>query len=722
MDKQQSHKPLPCRNHVRMEQGLFESGGWKTAEPLPCGDPRAPAGTPEAKISAGCNFMFNDEASPCPGAVEIRAGRQHVPEAAVLPEPEPAASTARHLDNVIMDDIFGEGSTINVLHSPRQGMILDDTSPSNLSEEQAQKIVDVYYGAKDIFAAKDDGGFAPDKITVASVAEPAPTGAVISKGLSISSEQFRAALTEPSKEDLGDVLRRMPGYVGGPSDGGLSPHTMEDYSCLRRFYRAHVLGQVSADININFSTGSLHHAVMAMLTLYGEEQARGVLTWLAEEEGSGKYATEIGIVSALFEGYLKSPIYRADLREWTVPKVEQVLRAKTPPVKIGSDFYRISISGRYDDARLPKVGVEPRGETNGVDGLVIHDWKTSSMITRVLRSGFGRDWQLRVYSCIYQYGGWEAEFGPLHGVAVTLFLKPASTSRGGIKVIDPAADIERIIGRIKPIEIEKCWTQEVIPRAESIARRLLLEKQGKGGPDLWPENTTQCVGRWGPCAFFWACDIGKINHHCEPGPLRIDESRIIRFDDIVEKVSKTLAGKLGSGTDSILKKKAAGLLAEWLDKVMAMPDDKITGAISTIGDTAAAAAMEYLEKEQPDTYADEPEAWRIAGEWADEAMAVAQEALSYLVNDVQPVKDEAGNAKRGTALLAPIISKIFRGVPKGNPVIPPPLLGLRLDLGGVKMLFDGKGSGPCIVRDEKGVIRIGSRQVAEALSQKLFED
>jgi len=290
------------------------------------------------------------------------------------------------------------------------------------------------------------------------------------------------------------------------------------------------------------------------------------------------------------------------------------------------------------------------------------------MVTKELREGYGRDPQFVTYGGIYQYGGYEKEYGPLWGAAVTLIKKPNLRTKGGKKTIDPGRDVERERGLIRDADIRDHWENLVVPTADLIVRGMFAEKKGDGGPDMWPEDRRQCVGRWGLCDYFYACDAQKIRH----GSLRVDESRILSVDSVVEKVSKVAAGKMGVGTDGLLKKRAAKLLAEWIDKAMRKGPDE--------------------------------EAWP---------------GSSDLVIDLEDIMNVAGSEKKAVAQFAPVFTKLFKKDKETG--IESPLTGLNLDLGqGVVLEFDGLGAGPKLIRQQKPLIRIGSRQVAEAIAHRLY--
>lgn len=319
-----------------------------------------------------------------------------------------------------------------------------------------------------------------------------------------------AQLTGGQQVDIEAVMRTIPGLPFGSSEGGYSPHKLQDTTCKRRLFLAQVMGlrQVRSRKPLDF--GTLAHACLAMRYKYGYERQWEPIDAVAREGGSELAAEVKQLLMMQLEKYQTD-----EWNRWCPQAVEENLIAWLP-VKIGNKTIPIPLSCRVDMIVALKQPGEPHPPQPPPQGVYLLDWKFHGVITYDLVTGYGMDWQFLCQSAIYKLGGYDSVFGRLRGVMVSIGQKRKSPGFD---------DFQRLEAPISHGAIETFIEEELKPLVAE-THTWMADEARRQDMKLWPMDHRQCVGRWGPCDYFDLCDSGNDLMY------RVDPHRIVTMDKL----------------------------------------------------------------------------------------------------------------------------------------------------------------------------------------------
>jgi len=362
--------------------------------------------------------------------------------------------------------------------------------------------------------------------------------------------------------DVDMVLAQIPGYAGGPSEGGLSSHDLGDFQqCRKRSYFSRVLGLSPMGKNRNFAIGSLYHACMFMrYACSGQGDRTFEPCDAVGQAGAPEMAALVrDLVTVQLQIYGQS-----EWDTWCPIEVEKSRVYHLPPQKIGRKNIKVPIAFRPDMILgLKDPGVPHPDLTQPFPGpVMILDWKTSGWLTSDLTEGFGMDFQFRTYEVAYLRLGLEETLGRLAGVMVHIAEKKKGSALG------PDNYFRQTCPSLRE-SLDEFHRDELFPLAGEYYRMLT-------DPDIhkverrWPKCTSNCIGRWGKCDFFGICDGGSSEDRVH---YRVNEARIIDADTFAEPPKGKATGK-GTVIDpdkeeikrlqAELKEKALGWYTTWL--------------------------------------------------------------------------------------------------------------------------------------------------------------
>lgn len=296
-----------------------------------------------------------------------------------------------------------------------------------------------------------------------------------------------------SSVDIDAVVKAgMPDLPGGPSEGGLSPHTLEDARCWRLFYLLHVLGLRPMKASKALQFGSLFHYCLAARYLLGRERQYEPCTLVAQA-GAAELAAE---VKRLIEGMVAK--YEVEEWEtWCVRAVEYNM-ASFIECPVGNRTVKLPITCRLDLVLGTKEPKDPHPAGGPlVNGVLLVDHKTSSGITRDLLEGYGLDWQFNVQAVVFEEGGYEKVFGPLRGTLVNLASKARKTPTPDSYARPRAPLSKAVLAEFRDVQLRQL--------AGEVYRRI-SDDTIRQDVSQWPKDFRQCHGRWGRCRYFEICE------------------------------------------------------------------------------------------------------------------------------------------------------------------------------------------------------------------------
>jgi len=311
--------------------------------------------------------------------------------------------------------------------------------------------------------------------------------------------------------DIEAVIRGMPDYIGGPSSGGLSSHTMSTYQkCPRRAYYAHVMGVTKRKVPDYFAFGTLFHACLAYRYMYGAERTFEPCDVVAQAGAPGMAGDVRKLVAGQIDKFAEE-----EWKTWVVMGVETNLTSHIP-CRVGKKTMKVPVVGRADIILGLKDALEPHPGYGKpyANGVYLGDWKTTSAATYDLITGYGMDFQFLVYDAIYALGGYADVYGPLRGTMITLAKKQKRNLSSEL--------YQRITAPIPNSQLEEFIEGELRPLAGDFYG--MLTRADRDDKSIWGQRHTQCVGRWGACPYFDLCDGQTID---TAAGLVVDPARIM---------------------------------------------------------------------------------------------------------------------------------------------------------------------------------------------------
>jgi hypothetical protein len=297
---------------------------------------------------------------------------------------------------------------------------------------------------------------------------------------------------DESTIDVDEILENA-GCVGGPSQGGISWHTLEpSEACWRRAYFELVLGLRKRTYSPALSLGSLVHACFEL-----HYKSGGVRTFEPCDRVAAAGAVSMAADAKRFV-YAQLEKYGAEeAQTWDVRAVEAQGTWFMPPEKINGRTIHIPLTCRYDlvvALRQPGGPCHMPGQPVP-HGCSIVDFKTAKALSYDLTKGYSMDGQFLMNALIYRSTD-AALFGPLNGVIVSIIAKHKKMSKDSLFRVHTSADEG---------SVSEFYHEEVRPQAIELYRRLASPEM-RADMHRWPKCHSSCVGPYGPCFFFDICD------------------------------------------------------------------------------------------------------------------------------------------------------------------------------------------------------------------------
>jgi len=290
------------------------------------------------------------------------------------------------------------------------------------------------------------------------------------------------------------------GLAGGPSEGGISWHTLENCKCWRRAFLAIVQGLRQKVRGYHYAFGTLYHACLEQHYLSGGNPEKTFAPCEAVRlAGAAELARE---VHQLLYAQLTNPTFvTEESQTWCPRGVETNAVCWIPAQRINGKSIAVPISCRHDllvHLKQPHESAPPLGPCSNMH---ISDHKTTSALTADLVKGYALDGQLMTNAVCYIESE-EEQFGPLRGVIVTIAAKH--------KTPGPQSFV-RVVDGIDRQSVATFYKDELVPLATELVRRLTdasyLEDITK-----WPMNRMQCAAKF-PCPFFELCAFGEAESY-----------------------------------------------------------------------------------------------------------------------------------------------------------------------------------------------------------------
>lgn len=369
----------------------------------------------------------------------------------------------------------------------------------------------------------------------ASIVSPAPSLPDIGKIVLPGGFSLESMMDPEASVDVDAVVKAgMPNLPGGPSTGGLSPHTLDDAKCWRLFYLRHVLGLKPAAPSRSLQLGSLIHYCLAARYLLGAEYQYQPCTLVAQAGAAGLAAEAKALVEGMVAKYGIE-----EWERWCVRAVEHNLVAFIE-CPVGGRTVRLPATCRIDLILGLKAPHEPHPAGGPMaEGVYIEDHKTCSSMTKDLLEGYGLDWQFNAQAVIFEEGGYSAVFGPLRGTLVNLLSKSRKTPTADSFARPQAPMSKGLVAEFRDTQLR--------PLMGEVYRRISDEAVRKD-PAQWPKDYRQCNGRWGRCHYFEICEGG---HETVSAAFVDDESLVIHPDKFVRP-----AGPAAPPAEQVKKERA----------------------------------------------------------------------------------------------------------------------------------------------------------------------
>lgn len=302
-----------------------------------------------------------------------------------------------------------------------------------------------------------------------------------------------SGVEDESQIDVDAVLSAaIPELVGGPSKGGLSWHTLEDFmKCERKAYFAHAQGyRKKGGRSVALGIGSLVHACFEMHYMTGGRRTFEPCDVVARAGGVGMAGDARKYVYACLMKYGQE-----EALTWDVRGLEVQGTYFLPPVRIGNKSVSIPLTCRHDmvialrDVNGPYT---PPGQPCE-RGVYILDHKTCAALTYELTKGYGMDGQFLMNALIFRRAE-EPRFGKFNGVYVSLIAKH--------KQMDPDKSLFRCATSTSDAALDE-FEKVVSAVAQRFCEKLTLNKDNM---EAWSKNYASCVSRYGLCPYFDVCD------------------------------------------------------------------------------------------------------------------------------------------------------------------------------------------------------------------------
>lgn len=321
--------------------------------------------------------------------------------------------------------------------------------------------------------------------------------------------------------DVDAVLAEIPGLAGGPSEGGFSWHTLElPMQCWYKAYLTLVRGLVPRRPSPAFGFGSAYHACWEIWYKSGGQRRYDEPCDALRQAGAPQLA---GHVQRLV--YVELQKYaQQEADEWDIRAIEQNAVFWGEPERINGKLVHLPYCCRHDmliAKRQPGASCAPPGPVRS--GIWVVDRKTASQLTYDLTKGYAMDGQFLMNALVYKRSSEERDFGPFVGMIFAVAVKHKEPS--------PEKSYFRVETSVEDETLNEFYCDEIRPYAIELYRRL-ASPEYRGNPRLWAKNRASCVGRYGCCRFFDACDAG--GESIIDALYRVDEKRIFDLEKLAE--------------------------------------------------------------------------------------------------------------------------------------------------------------------------------------------
>ena len=296
--------------------------------------------------------------------------------------------------------------------------------------------------------------------------------------------------------DIFKILEAVPGYIGGPSKGGISSHIMADcQTCWYKAYLKHIVGLRPIKTGKHYGLGSLIHDALARRYQYGNEGMWNGVEAVAQAGASEMALDARRVVQGMVDRYAVE-----EYKTLCTRAVEPSMNFWLPQQRVNGKLIRIPCSMRPDMIAGEKQPGDPWPIEGPMEnGVALWDHKHSRSRTRSNTEGFARELQFLFGACGYHEGGYVDIYGPLRGYFLNLMIlhrkiTDNSYFRGAIP--------------LSRRSMHRFYTQELIPVATELYRRLTDASFQDGSK--WRQRSIGCVTGWNTlCDFFEICDDGS---------------------------------------------------------------------------------------------------------------------------------------------------------------------------------------------------------------------
>jgi hypothetical protein len=344
-------------------------------------------------------------------------------------------------------------------------------------------------------APEQQVGFQPPITTPATIEQPLQAQGT---EVGIPMAALAAMIDEQGENlDMDAILATVPGLGGGPSEGGISWHTLEPFKlCRRRAYLEKVRGIRRNAPRPALDFGSLFHAIMYMHRASGGQRTYEPCQAVSDAGGAALSGDVWRLAHCFLTKYATQ-----ESQTWAYRALEHNAVMWMPSVKIGKKQVRIPLSCRHDTVvhlKHPQEGWPPAGPLAG--GVWIEDLKTAGRKSYELTKAFGMDSQFMMNALVFLNSGEVEMWGPLQGVIVSIAFKHKQpTPDASCQRLEVPLKVGDLIGFYE--EDIKPW---VVPFYELLAREDRMDEK------LWPRNRAlgTCRGPYGLCQYFDLCDQG----------------------------------------------------------------------------------------------------------------------------------------------------------------------------------------------------------------------
>jgi hypothetical protein len=333
----------------------------------------------------------------------------------------------------------------------------------------------------------------------------------------IPMDRIAEFFAETPTVDVNAVLDSVPGMAGGPSEGGISWHTLELFKiCPYKAYLNKVLGLRRKTRQHALEFGSLFHAVMFMHRSTAAQRTYDPCQAVVNAGGADLAGDVWKLCHAFLTRYAPE-----ESRRWAYRALENNAVMWMPDEKIVGKRRRLPLSCRHDSiVYLKNSDDEPwPGAGPMADGVWIEDLKTAGKNRYELTKAFGMDGQFLMNGLIFRNSDEIERFGPLRGVIVSIAFKHKDPS--------PDRSCVRLEVPMQPHFIDSFYHRDLKPAVLAFAEKLYHPESEDA--KRWPLNRClgACRGPYGLCPYFDLCDHGM-------GDLRQAETILEAEFEVVE--------------------------------------------------------------------------------------------------------------------------------------------------------------------------------------------